>query len=180
MDITEASDVDMKILERQLGRVPRGVLGIAARCVCGAPLVVATSPRLPDGSPFPTLFHLSHPGAVKGCSVLESNQWMEVLNEKLREDDELAEQYRRAHREYIAQRESYEVVPEISDFSAGGMPDRVKCLHALLAHTLAAGEGANPMGDLAEKKLAEERLWERGKCTCRPGETPADFEAEND
>ncbi|WP_158705786.1 DUF501 domain-containing protein, partial [Actinomyces sp. S6-Spd3] len=68
MDKTQ--DIDLKILELQLGREPRGVLGIAARCVCGAPLVVATAPRLENGSPFPTMFYLTHPAAVKGCSVL--------------------------------------------------------------------------------------------------------------
>ena len=180
MDITQASDVDLKILELQLGRVPRGVLGIAARCACGAPLVVSTAPRLDDVYPFPTLFYLTHPVAVKGCSVLESNQWMEMLNEKLREDDELAKAYADAHRDYIAKRDAIEKVDEISDFSAGGMPDRVKCLHALLGHSLAAGEGVNPIGDWTERKLAEEGLWERGKCSCAAGQTPADFEEENE
>lgn len=176
MDITQASDVDLAIIERQLGRVPRGVLGVAARCVCGAPLVVATAPRLDDGTPFPTLFYLSHPGAVKGCSVLEANKWMEFLNQQLAENQELAEQYQAAHRDYIDQRDSIEVVDEIRDFSAGGMPTRVKCLHALLAHSLAVGEGVNPIGDWTERKLAAEGLWTRSKCTCEAGQTPADFE----
>ena len=40
-------------------------------------------------------------------------------------------------------------VPEIDGVSAGGMPDRVKCLHALVGHALAAGPGVNPLGDEA-------------------------------
>ena len=57
--------------------------------------------------------------------------------------------YRRAHEQYLADRERLESVPEIAGVSAGGMPDRVKCLHALVAHSLAAGEGVNPLGDEA-------------------------------
>jgi hypothetical protein len=40
-------------------------------------------------------------------------------------------------------------VVEIKDYSAGGMPTRVKCLHALVGHSLAAGPGVNPIGDRA-------------------------------
>ena len=55
---------DLEVLADQLGRPPRGVVGIAARCVCGRPLVVRTAPRLDDGTPFPTTFYLTSPGAV--------------------------------------------------------------------------------------------------------------------
>ncbi|WP_156664876.1 DUF501 domain-containing protein, partial [Mycobacterium sp. 852002-51057_SCH5723018] len=41
-------------------------------------------------------------------------------------------------------------------FSAGGMPDRVKCLHVLIAHSLAKGPGVNPFGDEALAILARE------------------------
>ncbi|WP_297555695.1 DUF501 domain-containing protein [uncultured Actinomyces sp.] len=176
MDKTQG--VDLTILELQLGREPRSVLGIAARCVCGAPLVVATAPRLENGSPFPTMYYLTHPAAVKGCSVLESNQWMEHLNEQLAQDEQLRAEYAAAHRAYIAARDAVEKVDEISGFSAGGMPERVKCLHALLGHALAAGPGVNPIGDWTLAKLEEMELWERQKCSCLAGQTPADFEGE--
>jgi len=42
------------------------------------------------------------------------------------------------------------------------MPDRVKCLHSLVAHSLAAGEGVNPLGDEALAKLPE--WWQNGNC----------------
>ena len=45
---------DLEALADQLGRVPRGVVAIAARCVCGRPTVVRTAPRLDDDTPFPT------------------------------------------------------------------------------------------------------------------------------
>ena len=36
------------------------------------------------------------------------------------------------------------------------MPDRVKCLHVLIAHSLAKGPGVNPFGDEALAVLADE------------------------
>ena len=68
----------------------------------------------------------------------------------------------RAHESYLADREAVEFVEEIAGISAGGMPDRVKCLHALVAHSLAVGPGVNPIGDLA---LAE-CSWSPDTCAC--------------
>ena len=80
VNTTDATEADLEVLRDQLGRVPRGVVGIAARCVCGRPTVVATAPRLPDGTPFPTTYYLTHPAAVKGASTLEAEHVMETLN----------------------------------------------------------------------------------------------------
>ena len=55
----------------------------------------------------------------------------------LGEDPSLAEGYRRAHTAYLADRALLGVPEEIDGISAGGMPDRVKCLHVLAAHALA-------------------------------------------
>jgi len=133
----------------QLERQPRGAVGIAYRCPCGKPAVVATRPRLTDGSPFPTMYYLTCPRAVAACSLLESQGLMAEMNRRLGHDRDLAAAYRRAHERYLADREALGSVPEIAGISAGGMPDRVKCLHALVAHSLAAGEGVNPLGDEA-------------------------------
>jgi hypothetical protein len=78
---------------------------------------------------------------------------MAEMNQRLSRDHDLAEQYRRGHDLYLIDRERLESVPEIAGVSAGGMPDRVKCLHALVAHSLAAGEGVNPLGDEAVRAL---------------------------
>ncbi|GAA0997334.1 DUF501 domain-containing protein [Subtercola frigoramans] len=147
-----ASTKDIATVSAQLGRPARNVLGIAARCVCGAPTVVATAPRLDDNTPFPTLYYLSHPAATAAMSGLEATQVMPVLQDLLATDDEIRSQYQAAHEQYIANRESIAVVDEIAGISAGGMPVRVKCLHALAAHALAAGPGVNPIGDLALAK----------------------------
>lgn len=174
MNRTDADDRDRQIIERQLGRMPRGVVGVAARCVCQAPLVVTTAPRLPDGSPFPTLYYLSHPVAVKGCSILEAQHWMDELNAELGSDEELRSQYARAHDLYITAREKISEVPEIAHFSAGGMPERVKCLHAVLAHTLAAGPGINPIGDRVLRRLEDDGLWSPNYCSCATGQRRTD------
>ena len=143
------SDADIAAVSEQLGREARGVVGIAARASDGSPAVVATSPRLPDGSPFPTFYYLCHPEAVAAASRLEAAGVMAEFNELLAEDEAVRAQYERAHAEYIEDRNSQGEVPELAGVSAGGMPTRVKCLHALIGHALAAGPGVNPIGDLA-------------------------------
>ena len=148
--MTSADDV---AVSAQLQRAPRGVVGIAYRCPCGNPAVVVTQPRLPDGTPFPTTYYLTCPRAVAACSSMESQGLMAEMNDRLKRDHDLALAYRRAHAEYLADRERLEPVPEIAGISAGGMPDRVKCLHALVAHALAAGTGINPLGDEAVQTI---------------------------
>ena len=147
---------DIAVVSAQLGRPARNVIGIAARCVCGKPTVVSTSPRLEDGTPFPTLYYLSHPAATAAISRLEADGVMATLAE------EIDERYLAAHESYIADREGILVVDEIAGISAGGMPTRVKCLHALAGHALAAGPGLNPIGDRA-LELCD---WTTTVCQC--------------
>jgi hypothetical protein len=155
------SEADIATVSHQLGRPARTVIGIAARCVCGSPTVVSTGPRLDDGTPFPTLYYLSHPAATAAISTLEATSVMPELASLLA-DDAVAAGYSAAHRSYIADRESIEFVEEIAGISAGGMPTRVKCLHALAAHSLAAGPGVNVIGDLALERAA----WSPTVCQC--------------
>ncbi len=157
-----ASERDISIVSAQLGRPARNVIGIAARCVCGAPTVVSTSPRLGDGTPFPTLYYLTHPAATAAMSFLEATQVMNEFNELLAEDEEVREAYARAHESYLRDRSSVLEVSEIANCSAGAMPVRVKCLHALAGHSLAAGPGVNPIGDLALARSA----WSPTVCEC--------------
>src|ERR687886_912664 len=89
-----ASDADRAVVAAQLGRPPRGTRAVAHRCPCGLPDVVETTPRLADGTPFPTLYYLTCPRAVAACSRLESAGRMKEMNARLAEDPELAAQYR--------------------------------------------------------------------------------------
>ena len=142
--VVERSDLDA--VARQLGREPRGVLEISYRCPNGEPGVVKTAPRLPDGTPFPTL--------TAAASRLESSGLMRDMTSRLKRDPDLAARYRRAHESYLAERDAIE--PLGTMFSGGGMPDRVKCLHVLIAHSLAKGPGVNPLGYEALALLSTE------------------------
>lgn len=145
---------DLDAVAAQLGREPRGVLEIAYRCPNGEPAVVKTAPRLPDGTPFPTLYYLTHPVLTAAASRLESAGVMREMTERLLAEPDLAAAYRRAHESFLAERDAIESLG--TTFSGGGMPDRVKCLHVVMAHSLAKGPGVNPFGDEALAMLAVE------------------------
>lgn len=151
---------DVEAVKAQLGRAPRGLRAVAHRCPCGNPDVVETAPRLPDGSPFPTLYYLTCPRAASAIGTLEGSGVMAEMTERLQKDPELAAAYRAAHEDYIKRRDEIEVLEGFP--SAGGMPDRVKCLHVLVAHALAAGPGVNPLGDEALAMLPP--WWRSGPC----------------
>jgi hypothetical protein len=87
---------------------------------------------------------------------------MREMTARLASDPALRSAYRQAHEDYLRRREELAVVPEIAGVSAGGMPDRVKCLHVLAAHALAAGPGVNPLGD--EVLAALPPWWAKGPC----------------
>jgi uncharacterized protein len=155
-----------KIIELQLGRSPRGLRAVAHTCPCGLPDVVETAPRLEDGSPFPTLFYLTCPRAAAALSRLESAGMMREMEQRLATDPELRAAMQAAHRDYLARRDAAAAAAGLAPLppgtqSAGGMPDRVKCLHALAAHELAV-PGANPLG--REALDAAGQWWSRGRC----------------
>ena len=153
---------DVAAVTAQLGRPPRGVRAVAHRCPCGLPSVVQTAPRLPDGTPFPTLYYLTCARLCSRIGGLESSGLMREMTERLEADPGLAARYRTAHEDYLARRETHGRVEQIDGVSAGGMPERVKCLHALAGHSLAVGPGVNPFGDEALERLP---AWgARGSC----------------
>jgi len=147
------SENDRLAIESQLGRPIRGAIDVAHRCGCGKPDVVLTAPRLEDGTPFPTVYYLTCPRATGAVGTLEADGKMRELQDLLENDAELAAQYQNAHEHYLSAREALGHVEEIAGISAGGMPNRVKCLHVLVAHSLAAGPGVNPIGDMALELL---------------------------
>lgn len=160
----QVAAADLEVIAEQLGREPRGVVSVAARCVCGRPTVVRTAPRLPDGTPFPTTFYLTCPPAVAAVSTLEASGIMKEVTARIAEDADLAAAHRRAHEDYLRRRAELGEVPEIEGISAGGMPDRVKCLHVLVGHALAVGPGISPFGDEALDLIRA--TWRPDRCTC--------------
>jgi uncharacterized protein len=156
------TDADRTAVARQLGRTPRAMRAVAHRCPCGLPDVIETSPRLPDGTPFPTLYYLTCPRATAQVGTFEASGLMRGYSERLRSDPAFAASYGQAHAAYLERRAEIGEVAEIDGVSAGGMPTRVKCLHALLAHALAAGPGVNPVGDDVLGRL--DPWWTGGPC----------------
>ena len=144
--VLEHSEEDRLVVEAQLGRPLRGAWAVARRCHLGVPMVIENHPRLPDGSPFPTLFWLTCPVLVKRASRLESEGRMAELTTRLGRDRALRARFGAAIERYRARRDDHEVV-EDSGAPPGGGPDRVKCLHVHLAHELCGGN--NPIGAVA-------------------------------
>jgi hypothetical protein len=160
-NLQEVTDADREAFRRELGRPPRGILSVAYRCAHDVPAVVLTAPRLEDGTPFPTMYYLCCKELNAAVSRMESSGLMREMTERLAEDPDLAQAYRRAHESYLATRNA------LGDLgiavTAGGMPDRVKCLHVLVAHSLAVGRGVNPLGDEAVDALGD---YFRGEPAC--------------
>lgn len=151
---TPAEAVDLQAMRAQLGREMRGVVSIARRCACGRPAVVRTSPRLEDGTPFPTSLYLTLPSMVAAASRFEARGDLASWTARLADDADLAHDYGAAHERYIARRDELGTAEEVATVSAGGMPTRVKCLHAIIGQSLAEGPGVNPVGDRVLEELA--------------------------
>jgi hypothetical protein len=156
----------------------RSIHDIGHRCPCGNPDVVATEPRLDDGTPFPTTFYLTCPRAASLIGTLEASGLMKQMSDRLESDADLAAAYARAHDAYLEFREGIGHVPEIAGVSAGGMPTRVKCLHVLAGQSLAQGRGVNPLGDEVLDLLGE--FWASGPCVEVPDEASRPTSAAED
>lgn len=164
------SPADAAAVAAQLGRPPRGQFSVAHRCRCGLPDVVRTAPRLPDGTPFPTLYYLTCPKASAAAGRLEASGMMAAMTARLTSDENLRGAYQAAHLDYLARRGEAARACGVRPLpagtqSAGGMPARVKCLHALMAHELAVA-GANPLGREAADSAGD--WWGGGPCVPRP------------
>jgi len=147
--LPEASPAERRLVEAQLGREARGRMAVAARCRYGLPAVVRTGPRLPDGTPFPTLYWLTCPAARAAVGRLEAAGWNAALSERVAADAELARAHADAHAGYLAQRDALQRLP--GDPAVGGLPGRVKCLHVLYAHEVATG--ADPVGRVVRRTV---------------------------
>ena len=143
---------------------------VAHRCACGLPDVVTTPPRLPIGTPVShdVLPHL--PRAASLIGTLEGSGDHEgdagPARHRPRPSPTCVRRGARALPAPTARTAlPAQDVPEIDGISAGGMPDRVKCLHVLAAHALAVGTGTNPLGDAVLDRVGA--WWAAGPCVPR-------------
>jgi uncharacterized protein len=148
-DLPEAGAADRRLIEAEIGRDVRGSVAVAARCRYGLPAVVRTAPLLPDGTPFPTLYWLACPAARVAVGRLEAAGWNAKLSERVATEPDLAAAHAAAHASYLAQRDAMAALP--GNPGVGGLPGRVKCLHALYAHQ--AATGANPVGRIVSQAV---------------------------
>ena len=146
MEPLRHSDIDRRVIEAQLGRPLRGDWAVARRCHLGVPMVVENHPVLDDGSPFPTLFWLTCPLLVKRASKLEGTGRMRELNAVLARSDDLRVRAADALERYRDRRDARARIDDAGSPPGGG-PERIKCLHAHLAHELA--DPPNPVGAVA-------------------------------
>ena len=147
---------DRNVIAAQIGRPPRGALGVPVRCSYGHPQVIQVRPII-EGAPFPTLFWLTCPHLVKRVDRLEADGWIGRLERRLAEDEALRADMEEAHDRYVEKRSALlskdnrqmlgtrGQAASLLERGIGGIADRsrLKCLHLHVAHALA---DENPIG----------------------------------
>jgi hypothetical protein len=153
---TSDADVDRRIVAGQIGRLPRAMAGVAARCPFGMPAATHQAPRDDSGRPFPTAFYLTCPHLVKQVDRLEAAGGVRRYEQLLEDDEALRESTLRAHERHAA------VDGRGANIAASSNPLHPKCLHAHAAFQLAVGD--HPLGArvLAE---AAPRWCDDARCT---------------
>lgn len=167
---------DKAIITKQLGRTPRGVMGVAVRCPEGSPQVIVTHPVILHGvypEIFPTLYWLTCPRLVKEISRLEGAGVIEEIQQEIDQDPKFVQELEEVYQEYANQRmelvkestlkpirERYPAQYEVlTQSGVGGIMDKgIKCLHTHFADYLVNRK--NPVGRLTAERLGE-RLQER-------------------
>ena len=142
---------EQALASAMIGRPLRSRSAAAVRCGWGLPAVLRVDPRLDDGTPFPTTLWLACPLAVRHVGRLEAEQMMVGMNHRLETEEDFAEAYAGAHHRYRGFRERLGPPLPRASATAGGMPKRVKCLHALYAHHLATLD--NPVGEAVAEQV---------------------------
>ncbi len=146
---------DLAVIERQLGRPPRGVVAVSARCPYGRPAVVRQSSYLEGGEPFPTTYYLTCPAAVAAVSAVEDEGGVDRYERLVASDDVAAASYR-----WGAERQRQIREPAAAMLDGGASLETgiagchddgaVKCLHAHAAFAL-----AEPAYELGRAILAD-------------------------
>ena len=158
---------DAALIEAQLGRPPRGLARVAARCPHGRPAVVEQDSYLEGGEPFPTTYYLTCPHAVARIDRLEAAGGVDRYERLLAEDPALRASYQAAwRRQRTLRRPAGEMADGGASLGLGiagvARDGAVKCLHAHAAFAL-----AEPGYEVGMRILAEaEPLFPDGGCCC--------------
>ncbi len=160
------TEEDRRIIKKQLGKKPHGLVDIPVRCRYGYPVVLTTKPLIRDGGGFeifPTLYWLSCPKRVEEVAQIESGGYVQKLENEIADDPGLKEEYGEAEERYLETQRSL-LTGEDLDFieekelenalsrGIGGIKsdEHLKCLHLHLAHHLA---GENVLGRLIQERF---------------------------
>lgn len=163
---------DNLVIAQQLGRPPKNVVEVAARCPAGHPCVITCYPLQAGGDsdnklqrddarrvPFPTLYWLTCPRVSAQLAHLERDGKIGEVEDAIAGDETLRNQLDCDHENYIAKRwqllaaadQLHVAEANLHDAfmnrGIGGMKNRqaIKCLHLHFAHHLAE---SNAVGQL--------------------------------
>lgn len=156
----EVGGRDLGVIGCQLGRAPRRMSRVAARCPYGQPAVVECLPADREGHPFPTLYYCTCPTLVAAVGALENAGGVRIWAQRLAGTPALSASLAAAVRDTRWRREDLLRSHGLALLDAGaslttgvgGVADTgaVKCLHAHVAHALAC-----PGYRVGEAMLAE-------------------------
>lgn len=139
---------DQAVATVQLDRPLRASGEVVARCPLGMPVVMKVPPLLDDGTPFPTLYWLTCPLALRRIGRLESVGGVKQMERLVESDSRLSDALARRHESYATERDA--LVPDGASLrpegGVAGLGRGIKCLHAHYADHAAGG--ANPVGEL--------------------------------
>ena len=139
---------DRDIVRVQIGRPPRSIVTVSARCHLGLPTVTAVPPRLDDGTPFPTRYWLTCPLAVRRIGRIEATGGVRAAEARLAADPTLAARHHAAGERYRRDRDALLDPADQRPRPVGGVGGTrrgVKCLHAHYADHAAGND--NPIGE---------------------------------
>jgi len=167
---------DLQIIQQQIGRAPRGVIGVPTRCGYGYPVVALVYPVI-DGKPFPTIHWLTCPFLRLAIDRIEARGGVGDLERRVAADGELEQALDAAHERVIRDRlalltaedrealERRGMISSLSERGIGGIRDRarIKCLHLHVATELAS---ADPVGAIVLDRLACGRECDEKEVIC--------------
>jgi hypothetical protein len=162
MSVTEQQ---LELIEKQLGRKPRGLVDIAWQNKQGIPAVLQMR-SLVDDKPFPTLYWLSSKDLYQAIAEIETGGEVKRIEQQIGLDDELRAAHLADQQRYVDLRwkmmadNDRQRIDELgftelfNSYGIGGIRhwDKVRCLHMQYAYHLAVGGTA--VGQLLDERFA--------------------------
>ena len=150
--VSSLSDVDLELIEKQLGRTPRGIVEVSSRSTSGVPLVLKMRSWV-GSAPFPTLFWLSSKDLHKAINTIETSGYVKALELRIQNDENFKQELLGDQQRYKALRDKNlleedrlalaqaGLLDTFAGFGIGGIKqwDKVRCLHMHYAYHLVEG-----------------------------------------